>query len=89
MERSYSIRIWKGSIARPFFFWRLMQNQMVLMMDTLATLGLPFDTNIVEIDKSKMNEIVLFLEDYEICFLFTLQGTFIQPSINTGGDDAD
>ena len=58
------------------------------MMDTLATLGLPFDTNIVEIDKSKMNEIVLFLEDYEICFLFTLQGTFIQPSIQ-GEDDAD
>ena len=65
-----------------------MQNQMVLMMDTLATLGLPFDTNIVEIDKNKMNEVVLFLEDYEICFLFTLQGTFIQPSIQ-GVDDAD
>ena len=65
-----------------------MQNQMVLMMDTFATLGLPFDTNIVEIDKNKMNEVVLFLEDYEICFLFTLQGTFIQPSIQ-GEDDAD
>ena len=65
-----------------------MQNQMVLMMDTLSTLGLPFDINIVEIDKNKMNEIVLFLEDYEICFRFTLQGTFIQPSIQ-GGDDAD
>ena len=65
-----------------------MQNQMVLMMDTLATLGLPFDTNIVEINKNKMNEVVLFLEDYEICFLFTLQGAFIQPSIQ-GGDDAD
>lgn len=64
-----------------------MQNQMVLMMDTLATLGLPFDTNIVEIDKNKMNEVVLFLEDYEICFLFTLQGTFIQPSIQGGSDD--
>lgn len=38
-----------------------MQNQMVLMMDTLATLGLPFDTNIVEIDKNKINEVVLFL----------------------------
>lgn len=54
-----------------------MQNQMVLMIDTLATLGLPFDTNIVEIDKNKMNEVVLFLEGYDIHFLFTLQGTFI------------
>lgn len=65
-----------------------MQNQMVLMMDTLATLGLPFDTNIVEIDKNKINEVVLFLEDYEIRFLFTLQGIFIPPSIQ-GGDDED
>ena len=65
-----------------------MQNQMVLMMDTLATLGLPFDINTVEIDENKLNEVVLFLEDYEICFLFTLQGTFIQSSIQ-GGDDAD
>ena len=65
-----------------------MQKQMVLMIDTFATLDLPFDINIVEIDKNKMNEIVLFLEDYEICFRFTLQGTFIQPSIQ-GGDDAD
>ena len=55
-----------------------MQNQMVLMIDTFATLGLPFDINIVEIDKDKLNEVVLFLDDYEIHFMFTLQGTFIQ-----------
>ena len=65
-----------------------MQKQMVLMIDTFATLGLPFDINIVEIDKDKLNEVVLFLEDYEICFWFTLQGTFIQPSIQ-GGDNAE
>ena len=72
-----------------------MQNQMILMMDTLATLGLPFDINIVElaltqapsINKDKLNEVVLFLDDYEIRFRFTLQGTFIQPNIQ-GGDDA-
>ena len=64
-----------------------MQKQMVLMMDTFATLGLPFDINIVEIDKDKLNEVVLFLDDYEIRFRFTLQGTFIQPDIQ-GGDDA-
>ena len=55
-----------------------MQNQMVLMMDTFTNLGLPFDTNIVEIDKNKVNEIVLSLEGYDIHFFFTLQGTFIQ-----------
>lgn len=66
-----------------------MQNQMVLMMDTFATLGLPFDINIVEIDKDKLNEVVLFLDDYEIRFLFTLQGTFIQPNIQGGDDDAE
>lgn len=54
-----------------------MQNQMVLMMDTLTTLGLPFDINIVEIDENKLNEVVLFLDGYEIHFMFTLQGTFI------------
>ena len=66
-----------------------MQNQMILMMDTLATLGLPFDINIVEIDKDKLNEVVLFLDDYEIRFRFTLQGTFIQPNIQGGDDDAE
>lgn len=66
-----------------------MQNQMVLMMDTFATLGLPFDINIVEIDKDKLNEVVLFLDDYEIRFRFTLQGTFIQPNIQGGDDDAE
>ena len=54
-----------------------MQNQMVLMMDTFATLGLPFDINTVEIDENKLNEVVLFLDDCEIHFRFTLQGTFI------------
>ena len=66
-----------------------MQKQMVLMMDTFATLGLPFDINIVEIDKDKLNEVVLFLDDYEIRFRFTLQGTFIQPDIQGGDDDAE
>lgn len=66
-----------------------MQKQMVLMMDTFATLGLPFDINIVEIDKDKLNEVVLFLDDYEIRFRFTLQGTFIQPNIQGGDDDAE
>ena len=61
-----------------------MQNQMVLMIDTFTTLGLPFDINIVEIDKDKLNEVVLFLDDYEIRFRFTLQGTFIQPDIQGG-----
>lgn len=65
-----------------------MQNQMVLMIDTFTTLGLPFDINIVEIDKDKLNEVVLFLDDYEIRFRFTLQGTFIQPDIQ-GGDNAE
>ena len=65
-----------------------MQNQMVLMIDTFATLGLPFDINIVEIDKDKLNEVVLFLDDYEIRFRFTLQGTLIQPDIQ-GGDNAE
>ena len=55
-----------------------MQNQMVLMIDTFTALGLPFDINIVEIDKDKLNEVVLFLDDYEIHFMFTLHGTFIQ-----------
>lgn len=59
-----------------------MQNQMVLMMDTFTNLGLPFDINIVEIDENKLNEVVLFLDGYEIHFMFTLQGTSIQ-----GGDD--
>lgn len=62
-----------------------MQNQMVLMMDTLATLGLPFDINTVEIDKNKLNEVVLFLDDCEIHFLFTLQGTILDQDIQ-GGD---
>ena len=62
-----------------------MQNQMVLMMDTLATLGLPFDINTVEIDKNKLNEVVLFLDDCEIHFRFTLQGTILDPDIQ-GGD---
>lgn len=66
-----------------------MQKQMVLMIDTFATLGLPFDINIVEIDKDKLNEVVLFLDDYEIRFRFTLQGTFIQPNIQGGDDDAE
>lgn len=66
-----------------------MQKQMVLLIDTLATLGLPFDINIVEIDKDKLNEVVLFLDDYEIRFRFTLQGTFIQPNIQGGDDDAE
>ena len=61
---------------------------MVLMIDTFTTLGLPFDINIVEIDKDKLNEVVLFLDDYEIRFRFTLQGTFIQPDIQ-GGDNAE
>lgn len=66
-----------------------MQKHMVLMIDTFEALGLPFDINIVEIDKDKLNEVVLFLDDYEIRFQFTLQGTFIQPNIQGGGDDAE
>lgn len=66
-----------------------MQKQMVLMMDTFEALGLPFDINIVEIDKDKLNEVVLFLDDYKIHFRFTLQGTFIQPNIQGGDDDAE
>ena len=65
-----------------------MQNQMVLMMDTLTTLGLPFDINIVEIDENKLNEVVLFLDDCEIHFRFTLQGTILDPNIQ-GGDDGE
>lgn len=66
-----------------------MQKHMVLMIDTFEALGLPFDINIVEIDKDKLNEVVLFLDDYEIRFRFTLQGTFIQPNIQGGDDDAE
>lgn len=66
-----------------------MQKQMVLMIDTFEALGLPFDINIVEIDKDKLNEVVLFLDDYEIRFRFTLQGTIIQPNIQGGDDDAE
>lgn len=66
-----------------------MQKHMVLMIDTFEALGLPFDINIVEIDKDKLNEVVLFLDDYEIRFRFTLQGTIIQPNIQGGDDDAE
>ena len=58
-----------------------MNTQLVLLIDTFDNLGVDFTVEIVEIDKNKYNEVLMFADDHIVSFLFTLQGTFIQPEI--------